>query len=53
MLATFLGVAILAAAAVILISRAGRFIRSKGRSGCASCPYSGCCRGCAPDKTNS
>ncbi|MGN0801967.1 MAG: hypothetical protein ACI4MF_05160 [Candidatus Faecivicinus sp.] len=48
MIATLIGVAILTLAAVILIRRAGRFIRTRGRSGCANCPYSrGCCGGCS------
>ena len=40
-----IGIAILALAAIILIRRAGQFVRSRGQSACAHCPYSGTCSG--------
>ena len=40
-----LGVLILAAAAFILIRRAVRFVRTRGRSACENCPYAKSCSG--------
>ena len=45
MIAILIGIAILALAAGILAGRAYRFFKTKGRSACASCPYSGTCGG--------
>lgn len=45
MLSILIGVAILALASAILARRAYRFFKTKGRSACANCPYSGHCGG--------
>ena len=44
MLAWALGALIIAAALAVVIRRVVRFIRSRGQSGCESCPWSGCPR---------
>lgn len=43
-LAWALGALIAAAALTIIVRRAVRFMRSRGQSGCDSCPWSGCPR---------
>lgn len=45
MLPILIGVAILAIAAAILARRTYQFLKTKGRSACANCPYSGSCGG--------
>jgi len=45
LLAIIIGIAIIALAAIILARRAIQFFRTKGRSACANCPYSGSCGG--------
>ena len=45
MAGVILGVLILAAAACILIRRAVRFARTRGRSACENCPYAKSCSG--------
>ena len=50
MIAIIVGVTIIALAAGILAGRAYRFFKTKGRSACANCPYSGqCSGGCKKD----
>ena len=44
MLVWALGALIIAAALAVVIRRVVRFIRSRGQSGCESCPWSGCPR---------
>ena len=45
MLAIILGIVILGLAAGILALRLRSFIRTRGQSACANCPYSGTCSG--------
>ncbi len=44
LLAWALGALIVAAALAVIVRRAVRFVRSRGQSGCDSCPWNGCPR---------
>lgn len=45
MLGLIIGILIIGAAAAILGRRAYQFYKTKGRSACCNCPYSGNCSG--------
>lgn len=45
MIGILIGIIIIGAAAGILGKRAYSFVRTKGQSACANCPYSGHCSG--------